>query len=50
MQMLVEADSRARVQGLLAVRLPLLHGLRSAPDAAFKGVQRRALDFDPLAV
>jgi primosomal protein N' (replication factor Y) len=45
-QMLVEADSRAALQRLLATWLPLLHALRRQ----HRGLLRWAVDVDPLAI
>ncbi len=46
LQMLVESASRPALQRLLAAWLPTLHGVR----AAHKGVQRWAVDVDPLGI
>jgi primosomal protein N' (replication factor Y) (superfamily II helicase) len=46
MQMLLESNSRTRLQQLLAWWLPQLNGLR----AAHKGLLRWAVDIDPLAI
>jgi primosomal protein N' (replication factor Y) len=44
--MLVEAESRARLQRLLADWMPALHALRQQ----HKGLARWAIDVDPLAI
>ena len=46
MQMLVESNSRAALQRLLAAWLPQLHALR----ASHKAVLRWAVDVDPMAI
>jgi primosomal protein N' (replication factor Y) len=46
MQMLLEADSRVRLQRLLGAWLPLLQTLRGR----HRSVQRWAVDVDPLAI
>jgi len=46
LQMLVESDSRVRLQRLLAGWLPTLHQLRPA----HKGLARWAIDVDPLGI
>ena len=47
-QMLLESPSRTALQRVLAASQPLLHGLRATPE--HRGVQRWAIDVDPLAV
>jgi len=47
-QMLVESDSRAALQRLLAQWQPLLHGLRRTPEG--KGVIRWLIDVDPQQI
>jgi primosomal protein N' (replication factor Y) len=44
--MLVESNSRAALQRLLAAWLPQLHALR----ASHKAVLRWAVDVDPMAI
>jgi primosomal protein N' (replication factor Y) len=48
MQLLVECASRGRLQHWLAEWLPQLHALRAAHKDAFRGLQRWAVDVDPL--
>ena len=47
-QMLVESPSRATLQKFLGGVLPILHGLRQAPEG--KGVIRWLVDVDPQAI
>ena len=47
-QLLVEATSRAALQRFLAAWQPVLHTVRSAPEA--RGLVRWAVDVDPLSV
>jgi primosomal protein N' (replication factor Y) len=46
MQMLVEADSRGRLQRLLADWMPALHAMKNA----HRGLARWAIDVDPLGI
>ena len=50
LQMLVESDSRAALQRLLARWLPALHGLRSARKGPELRILRWAVDVDPLSI
>ncbi len=50
LQMLVESDSRAALQRLLAQWLPALHGLRSERKGAGERILRWAVDVDPLSI
>lgn len=47
-QMLIESTSRPALQAFLAAWQPVLHGLRSQPEA--KGMIRWAIDVDPLTI